>query len=127
MAEDIAKTKPPELLACPCCGYATLAELNAFEICDVCWWEDDGQDNIDANTILGGPNADLSLTRARFNFLKHGIFDPRRDDLRARQESTQDCVKIRVFELDEATNSVAEPAAGWRASLADEVRLGEAG
>ncbi|WP_142215115.1 CPCC family cysteine-rich protein [Streptomyces sp. SLBN-118] len=53
---------------CPCCGYITLAERGAFEICEVCYWEDDGQDEHDADEVRGGPNHDLSLRQARQNF-----------------------------------------------------------
>jgi hypothetical protein len=53
---------------CPCCGFITLAERAAFEICDVCYWEDDGQDEHDADEVRGGPNHDLSLRQARQNF-----------------------------------------------------------
>ena len=40
---------------CPCCGYKTLPERGGFELCPVCFWEDDGQDDADADTIRGGP------------------------------------------------------------------------
>ena len=33
---------------CPCCGYLTLDERGGYEICPVCYWEDDGQDDHDA-------------------------------------------------------------------------------
>ncbi|MGV9885301.1 CPCC family cysteine-rich protein [Streptomyces sp. NPDC003006] len=49
---------------CPCCGFITLGERAAFEICDVCYWEDDGQDEHDADEVRGGPNHDLSLRQA---------------------------------------------------------------
>jgi len=39
-----------------------------FELCPVCFWEDDGLDDHDANKTLGGPNGSLSLTDARCNF-----------------------------------------------------------
>ncbi|GGK46377.1 membrane protein [Planomonospora parontospora subsp. parontospora] len=58
--------------ACPCCGYVTLDERGGFEICPVCFWEDDGQDDPDADVVLGGPNGRLSLTQARRNFLTSG-------------------------------------------------------
>ncbi|MFI6495541.1 CPCC family cysteine-rich protein [Streptomyces sp. NPDC050564] len=53
---------------CPCCGYLTLAERGGFEICHVCFWEDDGQDEHDADEVRGGPNGSLSLTKARETF-----------------------------------------------------------
>jgi Cysteine-rich CPCC len=34
---------------CPCCGFITLTERSADEICPVCFWEDDGQDDHDAD------------------------------------------------------------------------------
>jgi hypothetical protein len=53
---------------CPCCGYGTLSVRAAFEICEVCLWEDDGQDDADAEVVRGGPNGTLSLAVARANF-----------------------------------------------------------
>jgi len=57
---------------CPCCGHRTLRERAAFEICPVCFWEDDGQDDPDADVVRGGPNRDLSLSRARENYRRIG-------------------------------------------------------
>jgi hypothetical protein len=37
-------------------------------MCPVCWWEDDGQDDRDADEVRGGPNGVLSLTQARANY-----------------------------------------------------------
>lgn len=56
---------------CPCCGYPTLAARGDYEICTICWWEDDGQDDANANDVLGGPNGAYSLTMARANFADH--------------------------------------------------------
>ena len=53
---------------CPCCGNKTLDERGGFCICPVCFWEDDGQDDEDADTIRGGPNGLLSLTEARAKY-----------------------------------------------------------
>lgn len=46
-----------------------------FEICPVCFWEDDGQGDADADVIRGGPNGGLSLTQARLNFKCVGACD----------------------------------------------------
>ena len=40
---------------CPCCGYRTLPERGRYDLCPVCWWEDDGA-RTDAAS-LDGPNA----------------------------------------------------------------------
>lgn len=57
---------------CPCCFMPTLAERGWYNICPICFWEDDGQDSDDANIVRGGPNSDYSLTEARNNFEEHG-------------------------------------------------------
>jgi hypothetical protein len=62
-------------LPCPCCGYLTLTERSGYEICGVCFWEDDGQDDPEADEVWGGPNGSLSLAQARENFKKLGASD----------------------------------------------------
>lgn len=78
---------------CPCCYSRTLAGRNHYEICAVCFWEDDGQDNADADEVRGGPNGDLSLAHARTNYRAYGastfrdsahIRLPRHDELTPR-------------------------------------------
>ena len=59
-------------LRCPCCGCRTLNERGGFDICPVCFWEDDGQDDHDAEVVRGGPNGSLSLAEARANYLRLG-------------------------------------------------------
>ena len=61
----------PERFPCPCCGRATLSERGGYEICPVCFWEDDGQDSDDADARRGGPNR-VSLTEGRRNYLTLG-------------------------------------------------------
>ncbi|WP_219836752.1 CPCC family cysteine-rich protein [Paenibacillus sp. R14(2021)] len=57
--------------SCPCCGYPTLEQPRVWEICRLCGWEDNGQDDLYADQVWGGPNADYSLTEARANFKQH--------------------------------------------------------
>jgi hypothetical protein len=64
--------------ACPCCGYLTLDSRGNYEICAVCFWEDDGQDDHDAEVVRGGPNRGLSLAQARLNFAEFGASELRR-------------------------------------------------
>jgi hypothetical protein len=63
---------------CPCCNYLTLCGRAGFEICPVCFWEDDGQDDHDADDVRGGPNGTLSLTKARMNYREYGASELRR-------------------------------------------------
>jgi hypothetical protein len=69
--------------ACPCCGYPTLGSLGGFEICSLCCWEDDGQDDADADLVRGGPNHSLSLVEARENFERYLVKYPPELDTRA--------------------------------------------
>lgn len=48
---------------CPCCGLPTIDEPGIYDICAVCWWEDDGHDGESPYS----PNR-VSLARARANF-----------------------------------------------------------
>ena len=62
------------LHTCPCCGYKTLEESPGnFEICPICYWEDD---NIQLNDphYEGGANK-VSLYQAQKNFLSFGASD----------------------------------------------------
>jgi hypothetical protein len=73
---------------CPCCGYPTLPELNAYEICELCNWEDDGQDDETAEEVWGGSNSDYSLSEARRNFKLHRVmYEPGRDQRMTKQDS----------------------------------------
>lgn len=65
------------LFRCPCCGYRTLTTTAAMALCPVCWWEDDGQRDADADAIHMTVNGDLSLTEARAHFRKYGASHPR--------------------------------------------------
>lgn len=110
----------PELTPCPCCGLRSLSSRGDYEICRVCWWEDDGQDNDRADTVMGGPNYQLSLTQARVNHLREGISDPGRLDLRAFQEPPEKYRVGRTFMLSEDGASIVEPACGWSGAAVPE-------
>lgn len=72
--ENVYKSEEDGPHLCPCCKSRTLSERGCFEICPVCFWEDDGQDDHDADTVRGGPNGDLSLTAARLNYRDFGAY-----------------------------------------------------
>jgi len=70
---NVSKPQSPGVIyPCPCCGFKTLSERGGFDICPVCFWEDDGQDEHDADVVRGGPNYTLSLTKARENVRECG-------------------------------------------------------
>lgn len=61
------------LLSCPCCGYRTLGERGVYEICKVCFWEDDGTLGPDVGS---SPNR-MTLRAAQENFRRIGAMDAR--------------------------------------------------
>jgi Cysteine-rich CPCC len=62
---------------CPCCGYRTLNTPESMELCPVCWWEDDGQEDDDAGEVRLTVNGALSLSEARMHFTECGAAHPR--------------------------------------------------
>jgi len=76
--ENVYKPPVPGVLySCPCCRYKTLEERGVYDICQICFWEDDGQDDHDADDVRGGPNYSLSLTEARRNYQDFGATERR--------------------------------------------------
>ena len=63
--------------ACPCCGYKTLDEkpLGTYDICPVCFWEDDPVQFSDPD-CPGGANH-VSLRQAQRGFLEFGVSELR--------------------------------------------------
>lgn len=114
---DEVSGEPDRLESCPCCGRRTLGERSINAICPVCWWEDDGQDNDDADAVTEGPNHHLSLTQARANYLRHGLADPKRDDLRAHQSPPHMYESGRQFIL--AGDELREVGSRWRSQSFD--------
>jgi len=62
-------TQAPIHNCCPCCGYLTLRERGGFEICPVCFWQDD-------DVAAGRESHNLvSLVQARQEFKAIGASD----------------------------------------------------
>lgn len=57
---------------CPCCGFYTFEHRpnGSYDLCDVCYWEDDPI-QLDDPDFDGGANR-VSLRTARENFLRFG-------------------------------------------------------
>lgn len=60
---------------CPCCGYHTLEEVGVYEICPVCFWEDDPSQ--ESEPEMGGGANELSLLECRKNFREFGACEER--------------------------------------------------
>ena len=63
--------------ACPCCGHKTLDNKppGTFDICPICFWEDDDA-QFDDPDYVGGANT-VSLRVARQNFIDFGVSERR--------------------------------------------------
>ena len=63
--------------ACPCCGWKTLDEKppGTFNICAICFWEDDNL-QFDDPDYAGGANHP-SLRQAQKNYLEFGAVERR--------------------------------------------------
>ena len=61
----------------PCCRAETLHDRGGYDVCPLCFWEDDGQDDHDVDMVGGGPNGSLSLPVARHNFASMGACEER--------------------------------------------------
>lgn len=61
---------------CPCCGYYTFDKLpgGTYDICPVCFWEDDGWQL--ANPDEGGGANKVSLNQAKLNYMEFGVCEP---------------------------------------------------
>ena len=61
---------------CPCCGYQTLTSRPGnYDICHVCFWEDDSVQLLDP-WFPGGANK-VSLVEAQRNYAQHGVSELR--------------------------------------------------
>lgn len=71
---------------CPCCGFLTLESRGHFDICEVCYWEDDDADEHYgqlAQERAMGPNS-VQLWEGRQNFLTFGAAETQcKDSVRA--------------------------------------------
>jgi hypothetical protein len=75
--------KSKDKFTCYCCGYKTLTEAPAeYDICPVCYWEDDGKGFLGKDTP-SSVNQGLRLSEAQANYKKFGAASPNhKDDVR---------------------------------------------
>jgi Cysteine-rich CPCC len=67
--------KSEEILknSCPVCGYLTLDERDSFDICAICYWEDDGIDDFEVNNDSGPNHMTLKEGREIFQEAKRKL------------------------------------------------------
>ncbi|MET3137949.1 hypothetical protein AAKU61_002312 [Undibacterium sp. GrIS 1.2] len=84
------------LYECPCCGFAVFQGIDRCEICEICYWGDDGSDDA---IPPEDPLNNLSLEEVRLNFIRHGASELRRKDV-VRSPSSAD-YQLREFEIED--------------------------
>ena len=62
-----------EKVYCKCCGYDTISEYGEYEICAICYWEDDKYQTENPESINGANK--ISLNQARKNFAEFGAVE----------------------------------------------------
>lgn len=137
-SERLAKLPPGGMrVTCPCCGYLTMHGATG-EICDLCDWEDDGQDDHHADEIRVGSNSPYSLVAARQNFESYLVMYPPAADRRASGPDSYVVKKIKQSIMAAFDQMMSEPPpdeldALWRVieagerALARELKLSMAG
>ena len=56
-------------VTCPCCGYKTLQSEREWDICSICFWEDDPYQRDEIHETGANP---ISLVEAQMNYQKIG-------------------------------------------------------
>lgn len=73
--ERSASESASSLCQCQCCDYFTLSERGCWELCKVCFWEDEELD-FDAPDFVSGANH-ITLREGRENFSRLGACEKR--------------------------------------------------
>lgn len=105
--------------ACPCCGYKTLPERAAYDLCPVCWWEDEGLRPWEYSE----PNGQ-TLVEAQQEFLAQRLpYRLRPGKVRAPRRGEERDPDWRPFELtDELLDRAERLTADWQRAFEQEER-----
>lgn len=69
-----------EMYTCPCCGYKSLTEMAAYDICSYCFWEDDGTVDIHARRAVNHGSIEDYRKKIKMNPNKYYINKYRREE-----------------------------------------------
>lgn len=99
------------IFTCPSCGYPALGERGGYEICSICDWEDDNQDDPKADEIWGGPNSNLSLTESRLQIGKvlNELAKNLKGSINLNPDEVIKILKTRGEEKDTLINLITKP------------------
>lgn len=91
---------------CPCCGYKTLPDRGAYDLCPVCWWEDEGVEPWE----FSGPNGQTLVEAQQEYLAQRRPYRLRAGNVRAPKRSEQRDPDWLPFELTAELKSRVEQA-----------------
>src|SRR5437868_2485460 len=95
---------------CPCCGYLIFDEPpGSYEICPICFWEDD-EVQLRFPALEGGAN-DPSLIQAQKNFVEFGACE-KRFQKNVRKPKGTDVKDSEWRVVDDSLDKIEEPFTG---------------
>jgi len=83
--------------SCPVCGYLTLDERNTFDICGICFWEDDGIDDFEENEESGPNHMTLKEGRLIFQEAKSKLLNTKFNDNNLIEKLKSSFIKLDNF------------------------------
>jgi hypothetical protein len=69
-SNSTVSSKTTEPFRCPCCHCRALDERGSYDICPICFLEDDGQGGPNVKVARGDPNGVRGLAKVRLNYLQ---------------------------------------------------------
>jgi hypothetical protein len=99
---------------CPCCGHRTLPETGAYDLCPVCWWEDEGVEPWE----VSGPNGQTLVEAQQEYLAQRRPYRMRPGGVRAPRRGEERDPDWRPFELtDELTDDPVGPLREYNAAV----------
>ena len=92
--------------SCPVCGYLTLDKRNIFDICGICFWEDDGIDDFEENEESGPNHMTLKEGRLIFQDAKSKLLNTKFNDNKLMETLKNSFIKLDNFIIQ--NNSINE-------------------
>ena len=94
---------------CPVCGCRTLEERGGYEICPVCFWEDDGGLREDSPNSA---NEGLTMIEAKENFARYGAFSKKHKD-KVRKPNESEITDTYINIVNNNKNTTEECKMKW--------------
>ena len=91
---------------CPCCGYRTLPDRAAYDLCPVCWWEDEGLEPWE----YSGPNGRTLIEAQQEYLAEHRPYRLRPGKVRAPKREEARDADWRPYEVTDEVRARVQQA-----------------